>query len=217
MSFGDAAIDDKLGTARFPALSMVCGLLANAAGLSRREPARIQELQDGMQIASRLDRPGSRMRDYQTAGLNSKDKAWNSQGRVAERNGGASGDFTVQLEKEYLADASVTVAVSMPEAWIDEYVAHLRTPARPLFLGRRSCPPTRPILLGVVEAGSLLEALSSQPMDDGLPAELEGQWPIEMGKGNPVVPASDIKDWRNRVHVGLRRINEGKISVGARA
>src|ERR1700709_231297 len=111
MSFGETAIDERFATARFPSLSMVCGLLANALGMCRTRPAEIQELQDTMEIASRADRPGHRLRDYQTAQLNSRDEIWTSTGQVAGRDGGSSGLFTVQIEKEYLYEAAITVGV----------------------------------------------------------------------------------------------------------
>jgi CRISPR system Cascade subunit CasD len=218
LSFGDVVIDESLQTARFPALSMVCGLLANAAGLDRNEPRQIQELQDAISVASRIDRPGKKMHDYQTALLHSGDSAWTSSGRVYGRDGGFSGAFTAQMEKDYWADASVTVAVSMPDECIDRYAAALDHPARVLFLGRKSCPPSRPILLGIMEAQSLLRALEMTPADHGLATVLEAQWPVSCSDGRKhwTSVSSDLKDWRNRVHVGLRTVQQGHINVEAR-
>lgn len=219
MSFGTVAIDERLPTARFPALSMVCGLLANAVGMSRRWPQEIQALQDGMEIASRLDRPGEFLRDYQTAGLNKTDKGWTSWGRLAGRDGGTSGDMTVQIEKEYWADAAVTVAVSLPEVRIDPLAAALREPARPLFLGRAGCPPSCDILLDIVEADDVLDAIERAPLAEYVGKISDGfdaQWPRRLGAGRPArsVDVSDRKAWAHRVHLGLRPVREGKILMG---
>lgn len=217
MSFGETAIDERFPTARFPSLSMVCGLLANASGMCRTRPAEVQELQDAMEIASRVDRPGHRLRDYQTAQLNSRDEVWTSLGRVAGRGGGSSGLFTVQIEKEYWSDAAITVAVALPDDRIDVMVSALREPARTLFLGRVSCPPSRPILAGVIEANNVLEALKRWPTDNGSPATMPAQWPDRLDRVNTSRSAlvTDRKDWRNRMHVGSRRIREADIEVGA--
>lgn len=217
MSFGETAIDERFATARFPSLSMVCGLLANASGMCRTRPTEIQELQEMMEIASRVDRPGQRLRDYQTAQLSSRDEVWTSSGRVSGRDGGSSGIFTVQIEKEYWADAAITVAVALPDERIDMMVCALREPARALFLGRVSCPPSRPILAGVVEANNVLEALKRWPADDGRPATMLAQWPDHLNRENHSRSAlvTDRKDWRNRMHVGSRRVREDDIEVMA--
>jgi len=219
MSFGETAIDERFPTARFPSLSMVCGLLANAAGMCRTRPREIQELQDSMEIASRIDRVGHRLRDYQTALLDSRDVAWTSSGRVAGRDGGAAGSFTVQIEKEYWSDAALTVAVALPEDLIDAMASALREPARALFLGRASCPPSRPILAGEINAADVLEALERWPADSGRPSTMEAQWPDHLASGRQFNAAlvTDRKDWRNRVHVGSRRVREAHIEVGAAA
>jgi CRISPR system Cascade subunit CasD len=217
MSFGETAIDERFATARFPSLSMVCGLLANACGMCRTRPAEIQELQDTMEIASRVDRPGQRLRDYQTAQLSSRDEVWTSSGRVAGRDGGSSGLFTVQIEKEYWSDAAITVAVALPDERIDVMVSALREPARALFLGRVSCPPSRPILAKVAEANDVKEALERWPADDGKPATMLAQWPDHLDRvnGSRSALVTDRKDWRNRMHVGSRRVREGDIRIGA--
>jgi CRISPR system Cascade subunit CasD len=214
MSFGDVAIDERMPVGRFPALSMITGLLANAMGLDRAEPGPIQALQDGMRIASRIDRGGHLLQEYQTAGLNSADKMWTSRGVVAGRDGGASGDFTVQLYKEFWSDASVTVAVELPPDVVDTVAAALRAPARPLFLGRASCPPSRPILLDVIEATDLLDALRRAPRDvDDVEMAVQSPGPVGLAASHER-QVSDIKDWANGIHRGVRKVHEGRISVG---
>lgn len=220
MAFGDVAVDERRPVARFPALSMVCGVLANALGMCRTRPAEIQSLQSEMEIASRLDRPGHRMRDYATAQLAKSDTMWTSRGQIAGRDGGnETYDNPSIIERDFWADASVTVAVALPDTRIDGVAAALNEPARPLFLGRAACPPSRPILLGVVEATDVLDALENAPLDSRREAPLEAQWPERLSRARTlrIMDLSDIKDWRNRVHSGTRRVREGIIQVRAAA
>jgi CRISPR system Cascade subunit CasD len=138
---------------------------------------------------------------------------------VAERDGGATGAFTVQIEKEYWSDAAVTVAVSLPECRIDAMASALREPARALFLGRVSCPPSRPILAGEIDAEDVLKALERWPTDNGCTTTMAVQWPDHLGgrRQSNAALVTDRKDWQNRVHVGSRRVREASIEIGAAA
>src|SRR5699024_7026704 len=51
---------------------------------------------------------------------------------------------------------------SEDRAFLQTLEQALRAPAFPLFLGRRSCPPTLPIALGIRE-GSLMDELKQEP------------------------------------------------------
>jgi CRISPR system Cascade subunit CasD len=215
MAFGDVAVDETRPTARFPTLSMVTGLIANALGLDRANPEDIQELQDSMTIASRLDRPGNRERDYQTALLNSKDTIWTTRGRVAERGGASSGEFTAQMEKGYLADASITVAIGMPQEMLDRVISALDKPFRPIFLGRIGCPPSCPVMLGAVDATDVLDALRKAPASPDANTTMEAQWPCGLRGGTPfrTVSVTDVRDWKKGFHGGTRSVVEGKIEL----
>lgn len=218
MTLGTVAIDDRVPVSSFPSTSMIVGILANALGFCRTRPAEIQALQDGVMIASRLDRPGRLLNDYQTVQVGKGDKIWSSSGVVATRGGGADTyDNPAIINREYWADAAVTVAVQLPlQMDVDVVAEALQSPQRPLFLGRVSCPPARPILHSVVTAGSVLEALSVTPADDGRVAVMQAQWPSD-GGGTSIrqVQVTDVKDWAFGVHMNSRTVSEGMISVGA--
>jgi CRISPR system Cascade subunit CasD len=51
----------------------------------------------------------------------------------------------------YLADAKFLVALGGDEELLGQLQQVVRAPRRPLFLGRRSCPPDEPIYLGLQE------------------------------------------------------------------
>ena len=65
--------------------------------------------------------------------------------------------------RHYLSDAIFLAGLeSDDKAFLESIAGALKTPAYPLFLGRRSCPPTFPLVLGIQEK-SLYDALSDEP------------------------------------------------------
>ena len=130
-------------TEAMPTFSGVVGILANALGYSRADD--ITALASG-HLAVRADRPGVREMDYHTIG------SGNRLAPVANR--APSGARTVVTERQYLADAAF-LAVYTPQATSavepEELLAALDRPKRPLYLGRRSCPPAAKIGITVTD------------------------------------------------------------------
>ncbi|MBQ9616799.1 MAG: type I-E CRISPR-associated protein Cas5/CasD, partial [Oscillibacter sp.] len=63
----------------------------------------------------------------------------------------------------YLSDAVFLAGLESPDrAYLEKLEYALRHPVFPLFLGRRSCPPSVPLVLGIRETG-LLSALLDEP------------------------------------------------------
>lgn len=66
-------------------------------------------------------------------------------------------------KRYYLADAIFLAGLeSEDESLLRQLEQALTHPVFPLFLGRRSCPPTMPLCLGV-RPGTLLDALQAEP------------------------------------------------------
>ena len=148
-AWGDVAMDPWRPTRAFPSRSALAGLLASALGWRYRDADRTTALQDALAYAVREDRRAEVIRDYQTADLGAIGKqGWTRWG--IETRGGASAEGTHILEKFYLADGAFTIALGLRDTdgdvKIDQLEAALRHPARPLFLGRRGCPPASPLL-----------------------------------------------------------------------
>jgi len=227
VSFGAPMVDQNGVVQTFPGLSMLTGLLANALGWHHRDTAKLSSLQERLRYAARIDRRGEPLIDYQTVALGSDwmvpEKAgWTTRGRIAAR-GGASGEATHQRYRHYRADSVHTVAISVDGAespTVDELAAALREPARPLFIGRKCCLPAARILLGVIEAQSLVAALASTPRsprgDDGPLAATwwDGDDAARSTGASHVVPVTDERDWRNQIHTGRRLMREGRIDPG---
>ena len=84
------------------------------------------------------------MEDFHTAGNPTPRQV------QAARRKGRTPDAPYVTRRYYLADAVFLVGLeSEDEALLQKLVWALGHPAYPLFLGRRSCPPTLPLCLGV--------------------------------------------------------------------
>lgn len=127
-----------------PTKSGVLGLVCCAMGLSR-EAARDQlpELSK-LAMGVRIDRPGTRWWDYHTVGAGIG--IMRADGRGPKKTASTGEYETLITRREYLADASFLVALQGEPALIEEVAAALAAPKWPLFLGRKSCPPSRPLL-----------------------------------------------------------------------
>lgn len=138
-----------------PSKSAVLGLLCAALGKPRDESARpdlpsLTELSQ-LKMAVRIDRPGIMSSDYHTA----KD--------VAKAGGGIK-DCELS-QRFYLADAEFLVSLQGPAALLGKLDLALSDPVWPLFLGRKSFPPSMPIRVqdGLIDTDDALAALKSQP------------------------------------------------------
>jgi CRISPR system Cascade subunit CasD len=224
MSFGDVAVDYRRPVAEYPAQAMVTGLISNALGYFRHETDFLSRLQERLRLASRVDRGGVQIRDYQTVDLSERSPwmlgtrqgvGWTTRGRVEERGGGADAKTGTHIRyRDFWADRIVTLAIALdpPEEnpTIAEVEKAFQEPARPLFIGRKSCLPASPLLLGLREASSLLAALQQEPRatraDHG---PLPAIWPA--GESDPWEMAWDLRDWPNQIHAGSRRVVTGQV------
>ena len=115
-------------TNREPSKSGVIGLLAAALGLRRdADLSRLSALRFGV----RVDRNGEVIKDFHMA--------------KAEKT-------SYLTYRYYLSDAIFLVGLeSEDRSFLEQIERALRNPCFPLFLGRRSCPTTLPLVLGIRE------------------------------------------------------------------
>ena len=214
MTFGGDAIDANGPTRDFPLASLVTGLMANALGWTRGDCSAHQRLQSRLIMGSRLDRPGEHLVDFQTAQLGQNDRGWTTHG-VVEGRAGATYDSPHIRYRHYLADALVTVALRLEPVneppTIDDAATALEHPARPLFIGRKSCLPSAKIFAGVVDAADVLAALMTWPLSPEASDEtVRVSLPPSEGKRPDHYRAervSDLRDWIAGVHAGERTIH----------
>lgn len=232
MAFGDEIVDARGKVRRFPGASNLVGLLANALGWTRGMRAAHQRLQDRLRFAVRLDRPGALMTDFQTAELGGGDRSWTTRGSPEGRAGGAGTYGSPHIRyRDYIADAALTVALALEPAeqapTLDDLASALERPARPLFLGRKPCLPSRPLLSGqphqrFVEAADAIAAADAAALEiDAAEGVAKGtdaaDGPLLIGLDGPDLPDSferrfvaDERNWRSGVHGGGRTFAQGR-------
>jgi len=230
MAFGGTMIDAIGPTLEFPIKSLITGLIANALGWRCAERERHQHLQERIVMGVRLDRPGAELLDYQTALLFENEQGWTTRGipegrkKSSSYKRGRSGrnELTHQRYRYYRADARVIVALRLEPSedppTLEEVANALDHPARPLFIGRKTCLPSVPLIAGPpVEAESVLDALLKWPLAEALsekgggrvdfPTEHRIKLVIPGRESTPpgpyrVMRIPDCRDWIAGVHAG---------------
>jgi CRISPR system Cascade subunit CasD len=202
-SWGASSRFARRTTERAPTKSGVVGLLAAAQGRDRS--ADITDLA-ALRFAVRLDQPGTRVRDYQTA------------------HHADTGKSMPVSERFYLSDAVFVAAVEGDVDLIDALHAAVRSPVYLPFLGRRSCSPSRPVDLGVHRTGGLWRALEAEPWQASgwvqrrracerrVELEVIADLPAGEGPGDSVRDRPISFDPRHRRY-GLRTVRSGAVTV----
>lgn len=224
MSFGGVIVDQNNMTDPFPGKSLLTGLCANALGLDRAEAERHQDLQGRIVHAARRDRAPLPIVDYQTVDLGQphlRDQSWTTRGAPDERSGGAAAKHGTHIRyRHYLADAVFTVALTLRgdrSPSLEQLGEAFTRPARPLFIGRKGCFPSGPLVIGEREGPDLVSILETEPLhrrrsdsDD-----VRAWWPEhpKARLGHRVLEVADERDWMNQIHVGRRRVIEGNLQV----
>lgn len=130
-------------TNREPTKSGVIGLLAAALGLRRDQNDEIAKLAR-LRFGVRVDREGQLLIDFHTAKM-------------------LVGNKSYITYRHYLQDAAFLVGLESDDMellrTLEDAITH---PEYPLFLGRRSCPPTLPICIGIKDM-DLTTSLEQEP------------------------------------------------------
>ncbi|MFJ9845817.1 type I-E CRISPR-associated protein Cas5/CasD [Kitasatospora sp. NPDC101155] len=144
-SWGEISEFNERDTAPFPTRSGVIGLLAAALGRKRGDD--ISDL-TALSLTVRADRPGTILRDLHTVGggLPASRTVTTAEGK--KRSGATA---TLLSHRYYLTDAAFTAVITAESGLLDEWAQALQNPYWPPYLGRRSCPPEGPLLLGLVD------------------------------------------------------------------
>lgn len=227
ISFGAPIIDRHGKVQSYPALSLITGMLGNSLGYDHSDFKKLESLQKRLRYASRQDRAGQPLRDYQTVDLSQEfmldQNAWTTQGWLDKRKGGSSSKGTHIRLRDYRADSVHTIALTLNPAYeeptIKQIEQALQYPERPLFIGRKTCLPATQLFMKRLECESLTEALQKAPLSDRADQRdrYQAWWPVEEDQQQPKAdieqPVTDRRDWKNQIHVGERWIAQGEIEI----
>lgn len=161
-AWGTHTYEDFRPSNLYPTRSGLLGLLAACLGIDRDDHAGQAALAASVEFSVRVDtavarfdrdrpmkKPGVKLPDFHTV-------------MDARKVDGKANKFPVVSRREYLFDAAFSVAVgAKPDAayTLDVIAAALRRPLYTPTLGRRACPPTRPMFDGEIEAANGVQAL----------------------------------------------------------
>ena len=139
-SWGAESMFDNRLTHTEPTRSGVIGMLASAMGMRRDEPL---DVFDCLKFGVRIDQIGKLGRDFHMVHSETKNCSWIT-------------------NRYYLYDAAFLVGLEGESRFLQEIDEALSHPAFPLYLGRRSCPASGRISLGMREK-NWGQALTEEP------------------------------------------------------
>jgi len=151
-SWGGHTYEDYRPSLLFPTRSSLEGLLGACLGIDRDDSKNQKALSTNFSYAVRTDEapyPVRKITDFHTV-------------MEARKVDGSSNKNPVVSRREYLCDASFTVALRFNENASfarNDIIKALQKPVYTPFLGRRSCPLSVPLYHSVLLATSFIEAL----------------------------------------------------------
>jgi len=226
-SWGTRSQFNRRDTASEPTKSGITGLLAAALGRERGAP--IDDL-TSLRLGVRTDQPGSLLRDYHTAADYHGNPLPAAQtNKKGQQKPTSPAKYTQVTQRYYLQDALFLAACHGPRPLLEQLHESLRAPAFPLALGRRSCPPTGPVTLGVHDidgqSDPLTHILSTQRWRAGQPAlerhrrtagapeRIDLAATIESSEGDHTVTDVPVSFHPLRRRLTARRVNYTPLTV----
>lgn len=179
---------DVRDTGDEPSKSGVIGLLGCAQGVPMGD-RQLAMLDQQLLMGVRVERTGVRLTDFHTV-----------TGRLQRADGGMKGSLvdptTVVSPRDYLMDAAFLVVLQGDASVLALCADALQRPRWPVYLGRKSCVPSRPVYEELVTTyDSIREALVNHPWKRRSPSmSAQGQSPpqlrcvIESREGGSVRP-----------------------------
>lgn len=162
-AWGEHTFEGLRPSANFPTRSGILGLLGACLGIGRNERARLQALADGVGMAVRVDKRVVNRKNGTARSLRMvKMTDYHTVKDAREDYSGLKSHETIQTWREYLYDAEFTVSLWCrlgSSISLDELEEGVKKPLFTPYLGRRSCPISRPLFHSRISAASELEAL----------------------------------------------------------
>ena len=133
-------------TCEAPTKSGVLGMICCAMGKNRQEARPVLGLLNTLMMGVRIDRSSTLWADYHTVGA--KIGLLRADGKGIKRTATTGEIETLITRRYYLCDASFLVGLQGQTDLIREVHEALKNPKWPIYLGRKSCPPSVPVLTG---------------------------------------------------------------------
>lgn len=213
MSFGGPSFDAHPDEIGFPTHSMVTGLLGNALGLTRRDGDVLNRIQACTSIAIGCLREGERIVDFQTVDIaapHMRGPMWTGSARAFAREGSDDALIRQVRRRPIVADAHFVCTVSLIGDCgytLDAFLEALHEPARPLFIGRNSNVPTRPIGHSIVESEDVLSAFATAGF-----TVREAKLPVRSPSASiRATSVPGLKDFVTGLHSGTETYEERKV------
>ena len=166
-AWGAHTYEDYRPSNSFPTRSAIIGLIGACMGIDRADQKNQQALSASVVVAVRQDDlsqqknayPVSRLSDFHTV-------------EKARKADGKENKNPVVTRREYLCDVSFTIALSIASDTanfsLKQIEESINKPIFTPFLGRRSCPLTRPLFEACVQASSFADVFLQVAPNKGL-------------------------------------------------
>jgi CRISPR system Cascade subunit CasD len=139
-----------------PTKSGIIGMLGCSLGYPVGD-ARLEELDAKLQMGVRTEKPGTPLIDFQTV----TGMLPTAEGKY---KGKKNAPATILSPRTYLQEAAFLVVLGGPAELLEQCAHALQQPRWPIYFGRKSCPPSRPVFEELTDRyATLEEALRSHP------------------------------------------------------
>lgn len=171
-SWGLRGCFNNRDTHDFPTKSAITGMLCAAMGLTRNDPSSLGKMSSFTMLAVTVKR-GSIYTDYHTVGQGHSD----IMRQIPTASSFMDKDnhrHNAETDRDYLCDYTFIVILTGDVSFIDRCAEALDNPVYSVFLGRKACIPSRPILECVTESDEKVkEILLSYGVHEGSDCEYD--------------------------------------------
>jgi len=175
-AWGEHTFEGLRPSANFPTRSGILGLLGACLGINRNDKNKLENLADSIGMAVRVDtrqllRSNGALKGLQVVKMTD----YHTVKDAREDYVGLKKHDTIQTWREYLYDSEFTVALwnhTNAVLHIDQIESAVKQPLFTPYLGRRSCPISRPLFEARLQSPDILTAFNEiQPIGGTLYSE----------------------------------------------
>ncbi len=161
-AFGGPAGHERRGTRIWPGRSAILGLLGAALGI-RRDNRQGQDSLNAWRMAVAVFRAEKTIRDFHTVQTVPSAKAKKTATRRAAIAAAGKNLNTIITQRDYVCDVCFAIALwaNHPPQPLAELARALKMPAFTLYMGRKSCPLSAPLMPVIAEASDPVAALQN--------------------------------------------------------